>query len=162
MKYWNLVKIDQTFTYRLIYALKDWWAYYHTDTKEKETSNCKVLVHYRNHKNEPKKQRNNPATPHPDNKFIGNNLWASSSVSKHGCKKSNLYGICIFYFWMIYAHYSIIIFNFRLSHNSTKFQNNKFPQKLMLWIFCRGLIGHCIQIITLWKIWRAYFQIIIP
>ena len=156
-----MVKIDQTFTYRLIYALKDWWAYYHTDTKEKETSNCKVLVHYRNHKNEPKKQMNNPVTPRPDNEFLGNKLWASSIVSKHGCKKSNLSGICIFYSRMIYAHSSIIIFNFRLSHDSMKFQNNKLPPKLLSWIFCGRLIGHCIHIILLRNIWRAYFQIVI-
>ena len=147
MKNGNLVKIYQTFTYRLKYALKDWWAYYHTDTKEKDTSNSKFWFIIATTKTSQKSKWTTQPLPTPDNKFLGNNLWASSIVSKHGCKKSNLSGICIFYSRMIYAHSSIIYFNFRLSHDSTKFQNNKLPPKLLIWMFCGGLIGHCIHII---------------
>ena len=101
-------------------------------------SNCKVLVHYHNHKNEPKKQMNNPAAPRPDNKFLGNNLWASSIVSKHGCKKSNFSWICIFYSRMIYAHSSTIIFNFNFLMIAQSFRITSFPKNYCYGYFVGG------------------------
>ena len=45
---------------------------------------------------EAKKQMNNPATPRPDNKFLGNNLWASSIVSNMGAKSQICLGSVFF------------------------------------------------------------------